>query len=139
MELKKELEALKSYMDSGDEVKFEAQSDYIHQYFTSEEDQKKIDRFIASELLNISQSTEDVIKKAEATVIKLQLKDINEIVSLSYVAKKYFNKDRSWLHQKINGNLKNGKPAKFTDKEIDTFNFAIQDISKKLGSIAIHS
>jgi hypothetical protein len=139
MELKKELETLKSYMDSGDEVKFKAQSDYIHQHFTSEENQKEFDQFIATELSNLSNSTDEVIKKAESTLIKLQLKDINEIISLSYVAKKYFKKDRSWLHQKINGNLKNGKPAKFTDKEIEIFNFAIQDISKKLGSIAIHS
>ncbi|MDR3339838.1 MAG: DUF5053 domain-containing protein [Candidatus Symbiothrix sp.] len=43
-----------------------------------------------------------------------------------------------WLHQKINGNVKNGKPAKFTNAEIEIFNFALQDISKKIGSIAIH-
>jgi hypothetical protein len=83
--LKKELEVLKSYMDSGDEVKFKAQSDYIHQYFTSEENQKEFDQFIAIELSNLSNNADEVIKKAESTLIKLQLTDINEIISLSYV------------------------------------------------------
>ena len=48
---------------------------------------------------------------------KEQLKEVSEIVSMSYIAQKYFNKNRTWLYQKINGNLKNGKPAKFSDLE----------------------
>lgn len=31
----------------------------------------------------------------------------------------------------INGNLVNGKPARFTQEELQTFNNALQDISKK--------
>jgi len=57
---------------------------------------------------------------------------------MSYIAKKYFNKDRTWLYQKINGNIKNGKPVKFSDTEVHMFNFALKDISNKIGSIAIH-
>jgi hypothetical protein len=139
MELKKELTILKNYLNAGNEIEFKKQSDYINEHFTSESEQKELEKFIELQLSDISKSTEDLIKKTESALIRMQLNDISEIISLSYVAKNYFNKDRSWLHQKINGNIKNGKPAKFTDSEIKTFNFALQDISKKIGSIAIHS
>ena len=62
-----------------------------------------------------------------------------DIIPVSYIAKNYFNKDRNWLYQKINGNIKNGKPAKLSEEEIKTFNFALNDISKKISSFAIHS
>ena len=35
------------------------------------------------------------------------------------------------LYQRLNGNLVNGKPARFTPDELQTFNNALQDISKK--------
>jgi hypothetical protein len=138
MELKKELSLLKTYMDTMDESKVKEQTDHIHKHFASEDDKKEIEAFLQSELSGISEQTKDLIKRAESTLIRMQLKEISEFISLSYVAKMYFKKDRSWLHQKINGNVKNGKPAKFTNSEIETFNFALQDISKKIGSIAIH-
>ena len=73
----------------------------------------------------------------EESAIKLQLQEVAEIVSLSYLAKKYFNKSRSWLYQRLNGNLVNGKPARFTKEELQTFNNALQDISQKIGSLSI--
>jgi hypothetical protein len=63
--------------------------------------------------------------------------EVTKVVSLSYIAKNYFNRTRQWLYQKINGNIVNGRPVKFTQEEIDTLNFAIHDISRKLSSITI--
>ena len=37
----------------------------------------------------------------------------------------------------MNGNIINGKPAKFTEEEIKNLNFALQDISKKIGSVRV--
>ena len=139
MDLQKELSILKSYMGGKDEEAFKKQADYIRVNFTSENDLNEIEHFMRTGIKEVSDKTEDLIKLAESTLIRMKLKEIKEIVSLSYISKKYFNKDRSWIHQKINGNLKNGKPAKFSAEEIDTFNFALQDISKKISSIAIHS
>jgi len=82
----------------------------------------------------ISNRVEGLISIAE---VRLQLLGIKEIVSLSYISKNYFKKTRSWLHQKINGNIKNGKPCAFTKEELTILNFALQDISKKIGAIAI--
>ena len=134
MNLKKELEILKNHMGEKNNNAFMKQADFIHKNFTSDAEQQEIDRFIEVELSKISSKTENLIKETE---IRVQLMDVKEIVSLSYIAKQYFHKTRSWLHQKINGNFKNGKPSKFTSKELDTLNFALQDISKKLGSITI--
>ena len=69
--------------------------------------------------------------------MKAQLAEVAEIISLSYIAKKYFKKTRAWLHQRINSNLVNGKPAGFSAEEIDTLNFALKDISKKIGSVSV--
>jgi predicted ester cyclase len=137
MELNKELEKLKSYMDEGIDNEFKKQSDFIHANFTSETEQKTIDNFISGILSELSSQTKELIHQAESILVKEQLKEVSEIISLSYIAKKYFNKNRSWLHQKINGNLKNGKPVKFTASEIETFNYALRDISKRIGSTAI--
>jgi len=139
MKLNKELEKLKGYMDAGLENEFKKQSDYIHANFTSAEDIKTIDDFISSVMSELSLQTTELAQEAESLLIREQLKEVSEILSISYIAKKYFNKNRTWIYQKINGNLKNGKQAKFTDLEIETFNFALQDISHKIGSIAIHT
>jgi hypothetical protein len=60
-----------------------------------------------------------------------------EILPLAYIAKNYFHKTRTWLYQRINGNLVNGKPAKFSKKEKEIFNQALKDISNRIGSINI--
>ena len=48
--------------------------------------------------------------------IKKIVKEAQDVVSLSYIANQYFNKDKSWLYQRINGTLVNGKPAAFTEQ-----------------------
>ncbi len=67
----------------------------------------------------------------------IQLAEIIETVSLPYIAKKYFNKSRSWLHQHSNADIVNNKPAQFTIDEIKTFNFALKGISEKISSTSI--
>ncbi len=134
MKLNDELIKLKGYMDSNDESKAEKQIDFIRANFTSEKDKKAIENFISSGLKELTKYTDGVINDLE---VKIQLLEVAEIVSLSYIAKNYFQKTRQWLYQKLNGNIVNGKPAKFTSDEINTLNHALKDISKKIGSIAI--
>jgi len=77
------------------------------------------------------------LEAAKALKVKEQLSKISDIVSMSYIAKNYFNKSKSWLSQRVNEFDVNGKPAKFTTEEISTLNFAFDDISKKVGSVRI--
>jgi hypothetical protein len=134
MELKNELNKLKEHVESGNKSELKKQIDFIHAHFTSEKDREEIDRFISSGLHDLTEHVDNVISEIE---VKIQLMEISKVVSLSYIAKNYFKKTRQWLYQKINGSPVNGKPAKFTPDEIDTFNYALRDISKKIGSLTI--
>ena len=138
MNLENELDILKSYMGGKDEDAFKRQADYINENFKSKADQKTIECFMSELLSKLSSHTEELIQEAELILVRKQLKEVIEIVSMSYIAKNYFNKNRTWLYQKINGNLKNGKQVKFSNSEMQTFNFALRDISNRIGSIAIH-
>ena len=64
--------------------------------YTSEEDNKAIANFVSERLQNIDKKL-DVVENANQTTAA----EVAEIVSLSYLAKKYFNKSRSWLYQEI--------------------------------------
>lgn len=132
MALKEELQALKPLLGT-DSPEFYRRVKEIAAKYNSDEDKKTIADFISNQL----QSIDDKLDAIEESAIKLQLQEVAEIVSLSYLAKKYFNKSRSWLYQRLNGNTVNGKPARFTQEELQTFNNALQDISKKIGSLSI--
>ena len=132
MNLQTELARLEEYYFSPEQEKFEQQYNLIVENFSSEQEQ--IDKYINGFVQKSIQNADAFIEEAK---IKVQLAEVSEIVSLSYIAKEYFNKTRTWLYQKINGNVVNGKEARFTESEIKTFNFAIQDISRKLGSTVI--
>lgn len=77
------------------------------------------------------------LEELKALNVKASLVEVSEFVSLSYIAKNYFQKSKEWLYQRINGNIVNGKPAQFTAEEIETLNNALQDLSKKLGSVRV--
>jgi hypothetical protein len=95
--------------------------------------EKNADEFSDSMLEMLSETA----NRAEELVIKEKLQSVLPIISTSYLAKNYFNKSRQWLYQRINGNIVNGKPAKFNENEIKILNSALQDVSKKIGSVRI--
>ena len=98
--------------------------------------QKDEIRFFLETILK--ERTKEICKNVDEISIKIQLYQNADIIPLSYIAKNYFNKTRSWLYQRINENVVNGKPVKFSTSEKATFNNALQDISKRIGSININ-
>ena len=72
-------------------------------------------------------------KRPDVDIKKIVRQDV---VSLSYIAKQYFNKDRSWLYQRINGTLVNGKPAAFTEQELTILANSLKNIGLKLSEIS---
>ena len=74
----------------------------------------------------------DFIERAEEAILRDKLGELPEVISFSYIAKKYFGKSRNWLYQRINGNIVNGKKARFTDKELKTFLNALNDVSEMI-------
>lgn len=79
----------------------------------------------------------DRMMEAESEHIRQQLGEVPDILSMSYIAKNYFGKSRTWLYQRINGNNVNGKPAYFTRSERKQLQDALHDIGKKLSAITL--
>jgi len=132
MELKNELKKLNG-LKSIDADKFESQYLLIKEKFTSSDEIQLIDNYISNMLSESEERIDSFIEES----VKIQLEKVSQIVSLSYIATRYFGKTRNWLYQKINGCSVNGKPAKFTMEEITTLNDALQDISKEISSTVI--
>ena len=112
---------------------------------TSENERKAIDLKM-QELINrnadefanaMIESAKETAEKATLLSIKEKMQDVIPAVSLVHIAKKYFNKTDAWLYQRINGNVVNGKPAQFTPDEVETLKFALNDLSKRLGSLSV--
>ena len=82
-------------------------------------------------------SARQTLEDAKRLRVKEQLGEITQFVSMSYIAKNYFNKTKSWLSQRINGHEVTGKPVQFTPEEIDTLNGAIADLSRKLAEFRV--
>ena len=133
MNLDKELSKLAEYIGT-DTKKFEEHFASLIKSVEKEDDKNKIIAFVENKLSDKTTEISDFIDQA---TIKIQLADKAKILPLSYISEKYFHKTRQWLYQRINGNIVNGKPAKFTSDEIKTLNIAFQDISKMIGSITI--
>ena len=85
----------------------------------------------------VMESAKKTLSDVKELKIKEQLAQISEMISMAYIAKTYFNKSKSWLSQRVNEFDVNGKPAKFLPEEVEILNFAIKDISTKLGTVRI--
>ncbi|MDR0371575.1 MAG: DUF5053 domain-containing protein [Prevotellaceae bacterium] len=94
---------------------------------------KDADKFAQSMI----ESAKETVVKVTALSIRQKMKDVLPATSVAYIAKNYFKKTDSWLFQRINGNIVNGKPATFTDEELETLRFAFADLSKIFGSLSI--
>lgn len=57
--------------------------------------------------------------------IKKELEGILDMGSLSYIAKEFFDKDRTWLYKKINGTIP------FTEDEMKILSMALKTIGNK--------
>jgi hypothetical protein len=134
MKLKKELDKLKTLFGSDKTNEFKKQVEFLKDTFTSDAEIKEIDAFINA---MVKESMEERDKAFNEIKLRAELFLNKDIIPFSYIAKNYFKKSKSWLYQRLNGNSVNGKPATFTPDEIRIFNSALQDISKKIGSIII--
>ena len=133
MNIQEELKKLETMMAGGLTAENMAQIEQIKAMATTPEDEAAIEEFIARQLEDIE---EDVAEMEEMTY-RLQMGEVLEIVNLSYIAKKYFGRTQSWLSQRINGCIVNGKKATFTESEINTLNSALSDIANILGSHSV--
>lgn len=69
----------------------------------------------------------------------LDKEDLLRVLNGAYIAERFFGKSSCWFSQKLNGNIKNGKPCEFTPEErrqlkhaIDTIAIELQDLADQL-------
>ena len=116
MTLHEELSALIPMLGT-DSPEFYDKVKSIASRYNSDDDKKTIADFISGRMQDI----DNRIEILEERTIRLQMQEVSDVISLSYLAKHYFNKSRSWLYQRM----------------IATLNRALKDISEKLGSLSI--
>ena len=132
MTLKDELLALKPLLGT-DSPEFYTKMREIAAKYNSEEDKKAIANFVSERLQNIDKKL-DVI---EESAIKLQLQEVAEIVSLSYLAKKYFNKSRSWLYPEVKWQSGKRETGTFYQRRITDIQQCTTRHISKIGSLSI--
>lgn len=124
------IEILKSCVgktDSESRLKFEESLEYLRAN-DSEEIQQALSQVLDSGIKNV---------KKDVDALKLQIKDVYDLLPLAYIAETYFNKSRSWLYQRLNGYRIRGKVYSLNDEEKRIFNAAMLDLSKRIGSVQL--
>lgn len=76
-------------------------------------------------------------EELDARRIREKLGTVPEAISMSYIAKTYFGKTKTWLYQRLNGNKVNGKEARFTEEEAHQLQAALHDLGQRLSSIIL--
>ncbi len=85
---------------------------------------------------SVEEDIQDLRQVRKELDLRDKLKRIDEAVSWSYIAKKYFGKSRSWLSQRLNNYMVNGKEAKFTPDELNILQKALFDLSNDIKETA---
>lgn len=62
--------------------------------------------------------------------------DLLRVLNGAYIAERFFGKSGSWFSQKLNNNIKNGKPCEFTPDELKTLRNALYTISLEIQELA---
>lgn len=67
---------------------------------------------------------------------ELKKGDILRVLNAAYISDRFFGKSGSWFSQKLNNNIKNGKPCGFTPEELETLRNALYTLSIEIQDIA---
>ena len=79
--------------------------------------------------------TENNLMEIGRELMREQIDDeLYRLIPWSYIARTYFHKEPSWLHQRINGSPVRGKVYTLNDEQKQTLNRALADIGRKIGS-----
>ena len=103
----------------------------------SEISQEARKKFRNAFLISARQTLAKAKELKEEAEIKLLLNGVDNYLSLSQIAQDYFGKSRSWLYQRINGAIVNGKPAQFTPEERQQLSNALLAISERIKDTAL--
>ncbi len=69
-------------------------------------------------------------------IVELKEADITKVLKMSYISERFFGRKRAWIINKINHNIKNGKPDDFTAEQRETLKNALETIAFELQELA---
>lgn len=132
--IQEELQELSVLLQNGQEVAYQKKFDCIQENYTSEADRAAIAEFIMNGYRQLETEAEEI-----ETLLANQerIREMKDIVPLSYIARHYFGKSAAWLQQRLYGYKVRGQVYRLSEEDKQKFNFALQDISRKLGSLSI--
>ena len=89
-----------------------------------------------SEMLHRQQAaTEENLMGIGRELMRGQIDDeLYRLIPWSYIARTYFHKEPSWLHQRINGSPVRGRVYTLNEEQKQTLNRALADVGQKIGS-----
>ena len=91
---------------------------------------------VAADIDKMLKVVDDDLEVLKAEKIRSVMGDLGNAISFAYIAKHYFGKSQSWLTQRLNGSIVNGKAARFNKTELIQFQNAIHDLGRKFSTIA---
>ena len=132
MKLADKLQELENAISTSNLDEFMRITDELYQNTSNDKERNVITKFVEASLVG---GFETMREEFDLLKSKAKMLEIDKIISYAYIAENYFHKSNEWLYQRVRGYNVNGKPAKFSKEELGTLNFALQDISKKIGSV----
>lgn len=135
-ELQAEFEKFKTLNTEEEKLAFQAERKAKLDSLTADER----DEYIAASNQGVESTIGEAkkfIDRADEAILRDKLGELPDIISFSYIAKKYFGKSRNWLYQRINGYTVNGKKAHFTESEHQIFIKALNDVSEMINKTSL--
>ena len=129
-----EMKPLMGSLDAEERKKLDALEEELKSLQMTAEDKSVAKEWYEEGLGEIKESIERIEHELK---IRDQLKEVADILPLSYIAKNYFGKSAAWLYQRINGNKVRGKVYTLNREEVATFNRALKEIGNKISSLSI--
>lgn len=109
----------------------------IRDKYTTAEDKRIMTEYMDARFDEVERMMDELEEEVDRITAKEELGDLYEILPLAHIAKKYFNRSRGWLYQRLNGYTVNGKVCSFSEEEKKTFNFAMREVGQRIGSMQL--
>ena len=103
----------------------------------TEEEKQQYSETVISDFDTILKKIDEDIEGLKADRIRKKMGELDKAISFAYIAKHYFGKSQSWLTQRLNGSMVNGKEARFNKSEVLKLEEAIHDLGHKLSSLTL--
>lgn len=130
----KELSAILNGDSANKEEEYQQKFLYIQEHYTTEADLEAIADWLLNGYRELNAEAEELNR---TIALQEKIKEMKEIVPISYIARNYFGKSTAWLQQRIYGYKVRGRVYTLSDQDRQVFDNAIRDICNKLGSLSI--